>query len=302
VLPPHARLREELLNLVRVVDRGQVHQDHCVAIRGVVASFARPVDGFLGYLQLTPEDHDRNRREVEARSRELARNSPRRRPQRRSRRRWNQRESSTEKSNWRHTTRWSAKSAQGRGIRRRKVMNEMTNPRIEEILDRVSMALGGERDVGKLLEAIAAAAPVDIHGSHEVAVTLAKAVASTPLPGVPNVGAAERDFAERARHLGFLAEHAGGVPESKLREVESDAAAVALAKTLKPIGAPPSTPRPDRREAIRQELARGTADGLHPSTLDRIRGELQDEEVREIVAKPSRTTAWGNVARPLTAA
>jgi phage terminase large subunit-like protein len=45
VLPPHARLREELLNLVsevgpqgvRVVDRGKVHQDHAVAVRGVVA-------------------------------------------------------------------------------------------------------------------------------------------------------------------------------------------------------------------------------------------------------------------------
>ncbi len=44
VLPPHARLREELLNLVvglgptgiKVVDRGQVHQDHAVAVRGVV--------------------------------------------------------------------------------------------------------------------------------------------------------------------------------------------------------------------------------------------------------------------------
>jgi Terminase large subunit, ATPase domain len=44
-LPPHARLREELLNLVvemgptgvKVVDRGKVHQDHAVAVRGVVA-------------------------------------------------------------------------------------------------------------------------------------------------------------------------------------------------------------------------------------------------------------------------
>ena len=44
-LPPHARLREELLNLVvdlgptgvKVIDRGQVHQDHAVAVRGVVA-------------------------------------------------------------------------------------------------------------------------------------------------------------------------------------------------------------------------------------------------------------------------
>jgi hypothetical protein len=44
-LYPHARLREELLNLVyevgpqgvRVIDRGAVHQDHAVAVRGVVA-------------------------------------------------------------------------------------------------------------------------------------------------------------------------------------------------------------------------------------------------------------------------
>lgn len=46
VLFPHARLREELLNLiaevgpsgVKVLDRGKVHQDHAVAVRGVVAS------------------------------------------------------------------------------------------------------------------------------------------------------------------------------------------------------------------------------------------------------------------------
>ena len=54
VLPSHARLREELLNLVyevgahgvRVIDRGQVHQDHAVAVRGVCASLlaTRPVD------------------------------------------------------------------------------------------------------------------------------------------------------------------------------------------------------------------------------------------------------------------
>jgi phage terminase large subunit-like protein len=45
VLPKHERLREELLNLtvdlgphgVRLIDRGKVHQDHAVAIRGVVA-------------------------------------------------------------------------------------------------------------------------------------------------------------------------------------------------------------------------------------------------------------------------
>jgi phage terminase large subunit-like protein len=48
VLFPHARLREELLNLVyevgstgiRVIDRGRVHQDHAVALRGVVAMLA----------------------------------------------------------------------------------------------------------------------------------------------------------------------------------------------------------------------------------------------------------------------
>ncbi len=50
VLPPHARLREELLNLVyevgpqgvRVIDKGSVHQDHAVAVRGVVASLSKP--------------------------------------------------------------------------------------------------------------------------------------------------------------------------------------------------------------------------------------------------------------------
>jgi hypothetical protein len=58
VLPPHARLREELLNLVvelgptgvKVIDRGQVHQDHAVAVRGVVASLAEQPGGmFLTY-------------------------------------------------------------------------------------------------------------------------------------------------------------------------------------------------------------------------------------------------------------
>ncbi len=50
VLPPHARLREELLNLqyevmatgVKVVDRGRVHQDHAVVVRMLVARLARP--------------------------------------------------------------------------------------------------------------------------------------------------------------------------------------------------------------------------------------------------------------------
>jgi hypothetical protein len=59
-LPKHARLREELLNLVvevgphgvRVIDRGKVHQDHAVAVRGVVAMLASAptVDGF-GFLE-----------------------------------------------------------------------------------------------------------------------------------------------------------------------------------------------------------------------------------------------------------
>ena len=54
VLPRHDRLREELLNLVvelgsqgvRVIDRGRVHQDHAVAVRGVCASLMskKPVD------------------------------------------------------------------------------------------------------------------------------------------------------------------------------------------------------------------------------------------------------------------
>jgi hypothetical protein len=61
VLPKHARLREELLNLVveigpqgvRVIDRGSVHQDHAVAVRGVVAQLwrTRPGDGFLEYMR-----------------------------------------------------------------------------------------------------------------------------------------------------------------------------------------------------------------------------------------------------------
>jgi hypothetical protein len=50
VLPPHARLRQELLNLVvelgatgvKVIDRGKVHQDHAVAVRGVVAQLVAP--------------------------------------------------------------------------------------------------------------------------------------------------------------------------------------------------------------------------------------------------------------------
>ena len=49
VLFPHVRLREELLNLfyevgpqgVKVIDRGKVHQDHAVTVRGVVAMLAQ---------------------------------------------------------------------------------------------------------------------------------------------------------------------------------------------------------------------------------------------------------------------
>jgi hypothetical protein len=48
---PHARLREELLNLVyevgstgvRVIDRGKVHQDHAVVVRMVCAMLQQPV-------------------------------------------------------------------------------------------------------------------------------------------------------------------------------------------------------------------------------------------------------------------
>jgi hypothetical protein len=50
VLPVHPRLREELLNLTveigpsgpRVVDRGQVHQDHAVVVRMLTAALAVP--------------------------------------------------------------------------------------------------------------------------------------------------------------------------------------------------------------------------------------------------------------------
>jgi phage terminase large subunit-like protein len=65
VLPPHARLREELLNLVyevgpqgvRVIDRGSVHQDHAVAVRGVVAQFStvRPGEGWIAYAKSEAE-------------------------------------------------------------------------------------------------------------------------------------------------------------------------------------------------------------------------------------------------------
>ena len=49
ILPPHPRLREELLNLsyeqgpsgIKVSDKGSIHQDHAVAVRGVVASLSQ---------------------------------------------------------------------------------------------------------------------------------------------------------------------------------------------------------------------------------------------------------------------
>jgi len=58
---PHARLREELLNLVyevgptgvRVIDRGRVHQDHAVAVRGVAAQLVlrhRPATALPVYM------------------------------------------------------------------------------------------------------------------------------------------------------------------------------------------------------------------------------------------------------------
>jgi hypothetical protein len=48
---PHARLREELLNLtyevgpsgVRVIDKGRIHQDHAVVVRGIVAGLSGSV-------------------------------------------------------------------------------------------------------------------------------------------------------------------------------------------------------------------------------------------------------------------
>jgi hypothetical protein len=68
LLPRHARLREELLNLqyevtaigIRVTDKGKIHQDHAVAVRGVVAALQPFVLGEqvdLSHLeQLSPEE------------------------------------------------------------------------------------------------------------------------------------------------------------------------------------------------------------------------------------------------------
>jgi hypothetical protein len=68
VLPRHERLREELLNLayemtptgLRVTDKGKVHQDHAVAVRGVVAALQPWVRGegvdLAVFETLTDED------------------------------------------------------------------------------------------------------------------------------------------------------------------------------------------------------------------------------------------------------
>jgi len=95
---PHADLRTELLNLsvevgpqgARVVDRGQVHQDHAVACRGVVAALAQGASEFYVAasglsarptcvnLSASPDDEaaqyaaEQRRWELEARRRELA--------------------------------------------------------------------------------------------------------------------------------------------------------------------------------------------------------------------------------------
>lgn len=50
IVPPHPRLREELLNLtlevgptgIKVSDKGRIHQDHAVVVRMLCAAFARP--------------------------------------------------------------------------------------------------------------------------------------------------------------------------------------------------------------------------------------------------------------------
>jgi hypothetical protein len=68
ILPKHERLREELLNLaydvtptgIRVTDKGKVHQDHAVAVRGVVAALQPWVLGdqvdYTHLEQLSPEE------------------------------------------------------------------------------------------------------------------------------------------------------------------------------------------------------------------------------------------------------
>src|SRR5581483_7763950 len=86
ILPHHARLREELLNLVvevgpqgvKVIDRGQVHPDHAVAVRGVVASLAKPAHVPMRFLSLLPDtaepttlEPDAAKAERETRDREM---------------------------------------------------------------------------------------------------------------------------------------------------------------------------------------------------------------------------------------
>jgi len=70
VLFPHARLREELLNLsyelgpmgVRVLDRRAVHQDHAVAVRGVVASLSARTLAAAPPTEMTPAEYAEIRR------------------------------------------------------------------------------------------------------------------------------------------------------------------------------------------------------------------------------------------------
>jgi hypothetical protein len=71
VLFPHARLREELLNLsyelgptgVHVLDRRAVHQDHAVAVRGVVAPLsARVLAAAAPNTEMTLEEYADMRR------------------------------------------------------------------------------------------------------------------------------------------------------------------------------------------------------------------------------------------------
>ncbi len=63
ILPPHERLREELLNLtyevtstgVRVVDRGKIHQDHAVVVRMLCAALAPWCSDLPAPAEATPE-------------------------------------------------------------------------------------------------------------------------------------------------------------------------------------------------------------------------------------------------------
>ena len=75
ILPPHPRLREELLNLtyevtatgVRVLDKGKIHQDHAVAVRGVCAMLQPYVQGDqldLSYLEQPSPDEQAFARQV----------------------------------------------------------------------------------------------------------------------------------------------------------------------------------------------------------------------------------------------